>query len=325
MTTVVGLVQQFQNVIRIFPMGDAMKAKISRRKLILAGGAAAVSPLLLLRNRRATAESIRMAASDYAVSVVLGSDPNFSYSLDRFFPGLANDPTFQQIAPLSLVVTHEQGPPVRAFSVSWTISNPTGTSETPLYFYVSLGSPATGHFTSALASARRNILESGQTRLVTPFFSWADRYYSRNAPPNWTAALSRSDPGAFLISESQKATQVAVALDGVLFSDWKLMGPDKHALGWKIRSRRNAEHDEGLVVYKLLKSGAPDSQIIQVLREHGAAQVSMDDHKHWYWQARRFHAKVLLKAFSDSDRETFTKALVRLKLQRKTLITRVDA
>jgi hypothetical protein len=301
-----------------------MSIKCSRRNMILGGCAALVAPVLIDRDPRAAAQSFQLSASDRALSAVSGSDPGFGAAVEALFPGLMSDPVFQKIAPLALLVTHQQGRGVRAFSASWAITTASGTYEAPLYFYVSLGSPAAGHILSALRSARRNILPVGQSRLVSPFFNWTPTYYKNN-PPNWKTVLTPTEPGAFLVSELPTATQVKVSLDGVIFSDWKLIGPDKHSLEYKIRSRRNAEHDEGLVVYKLMKSGAPDSQIVQTLQEHGSAQRSSnkDRNQRWYDRARKVHAQVLLKAFQNADRPTFTKALVRLKKQRKTRITRL--
>jgi hypothetical protein len=296
---------------------------ISRRTMILAGGAAALAPVVLTGIKRSEAQSTQLSASDRAVSAISGLDPGFGSAVEALYPGLTKDPIFQKIAPLAMLVTHQQGPPVRAFCVSWAITTTAGTYEAPLYFYVSLGSPATGHTLSALGSARKNILPAGQSRLVTPFFNWTPAFYRTNPAPNWKTVLKPTEPAVFLISELPKATQVKVSLDGVVFSDWKLMGPDKHALGWKIRSRRNAEHDEGLVVYKLMKSGAPDSQIIETLQEHGSAPRSNDKDHRWYQQARKVHAQILLRAFQDSDRHTFKRALVRLKMRRKTEITRL--
>ena len=304
-----------------------MKTNLSRRKMLLAGGAAALAPIVLTGDKRSEAQSADLSASDRGVSAVSGSDPGFAPAVEAHFPGLTNDPTFQQISPLALLVTHQQGRPVRAFSVVWAITTPAGRYETPLYFYVSLGSPATGHTLSALGSVRRNILQVGQSRLVTPFFTWAPDYYAANSAPNWKGVLQPAEPGRFLLSELPNATQVKVSLDGVVFSDWKLIGPDKHQLGWKIRERRNAEHDEGLVVYRLMKSGASDSEIVQTLQSHGSApRFSGESFRgRWYHQSRRFHAQVLLKAFQDADRKTFKRALVRLTRQGKTLITRADA
>lgn len=298
-----------------------MSIRLSRRQVLFTGGAL-VASAAFTGERRAEAGGASVSESDRAVSAVSGSDPGFGPTVEALFPGLTSDPVFQKIAPLALLVTHQQGPPVRAFSASWAITTPTGTYEAPLYFYVSLGSPATGHILSALGSAQRDILPHGQSRLVTPFSNWTPAYYQSNPTPDWKTVLAPTEPGMFLVSELLNAIQVKVSLDGVVFSDWKKLGPDKHRLHKLIRMRRNAEHDEGLVVHKLIKAGASDSQIVQTLQQHGSAPISSatSPNGRWYEQARKVHAQILLKAFQNADRPTFTKALSRLKTQRKTVI-----
>jgi hypothetical protein len=305
-----------------------MNNNLSRRKILLAGGAAAISPFLLSGEERVAGNGIvKIPTSGHAVSAVAGSEPAFRGAVEHLFPSLTSDSTFQQIAPLALLVTHKQGPPVQGFSVLWTITTPTGTHETPLYFYVSLGSPATGHTLSALGSARRNILRVGESRLVTPFFSWTPDYYAVNSVPDWNAALRSTHPGTDLISHLRLATEVKVSLDAAVFADWKLIGPNKYKLATKMRARRNAEHDAGLSLYKLMKHGASDSEIVRTLQVDGrAAKSNVTDLKtRWYDESRRFHAEILLNAFQNADRLTFKRALVRLTRQRKTLITRADA
>jgi hypothetical protein len=304
-----------------------MSVQMSRRKMIMAGGAVLAAPMVLAGDGRADAQVSRLSASDRAVSAIAGSDPGFDDAAEALYPGLRKDPTFRQIAPLSLLVTHQQGPSVRAFSVSWAVTTPSGSYETPLYYYVSLGPPATGHTLSALGSARRNIVPAGQSRLVTPFFHWTPADYQSKKAVDWKTAIEPTDPGEFLVSELPKATQMKPSLDAVIFTDWKMIGPNKHKLGTKIRARRNAEHDEGVAVLRLMKKGASDSEIVQTLREHGAAPRSNNTslNARWYEQSRRLHAQILLRAFQDSDRSNFKNALVRLKTQRKTVITRLPA
>jgi len=294
--------------------------------MLLVGGGALVASAALVSERRVEAGTESFSGPNRSVSAISGSDSDFSSAVGALFPGLVDDPVFQKIVPLALLVTHQQGPAVRAFSVSWAITTSAGTFEVPSYFYVSVGSVVTGHILSSLGSARRDILPSSQSRLVTPFFNWTPAYYQSNPTPDWKKVLTPTEPGAFLVSELLNATQVKVSLDGVVFSDWKMIGPDKHTLGLKIRERRNAERDEGLMVYKLMTKGASDSEIIQALQtDASAARSNRKNLKgRWYQQSRRFHAQVLLRAFQDADRPTFTAALTRLKRQRKTVITRAD-
>lgn len=303
-----------------------MSINISRRKLVIAGGAALVAPAVLVRSRKSEAQTSQLAASDRGVTTVSGTESGFASALDAQFPGLSADPVFQKLMPLAILITLQSGPGIRAYTVSWSVTTSAGPYQTALFYYVSPGPSAKGKSPNTLRSAQVNILRSGVSRLVTPFFNWTSNYYLANRPPNWDTILKPSEPGTFLVSELINATSVTTSLDAVVFSDWKLLGPDKYLLGDRLRARRNAEHDEAVGVCKLLKAGAPDSAIVEALQSHASAERSSNKSTHirWYEQNRRYQAQVLLKAFGDADRDTFTKAVTRLRLQKRSLIKRLD-
>jgi len=302
-----------------------MDVRLSRRNMLVAGGAAIVAPLVLSGDKKVEASVSPLSSSDRAIMGLSGTDARFPSAVQALFPGLPQDPVFQKIMPLALLVTHQSGPGVRALSIEYSITTPTGTSETPVYLYISPGSKSKGESVSTLGSARQEILQAGQSRLVTPFFNWTPAYYQRSSNPDWKSLIQGSEPGDFLVSELSTATEIKVSVDGVVFSDRKLLGPDKFKLGRRIRARRNAEHDEALGVYKLLQSGASDDTIRQTLQSHGSAPRSNQIRvgQRTYEQARRYHAQVLLRAFNDADRNTFTKALIRLKRQKKMVLTKL--
>jgi hypothetical protein len=304
-----------------------MGTTISRRSLILPGDAGLDSPGVASGARPPAADGNLLSASDRAVSAVSASDSNFGSAVEALYPGLQNDPVFQQIAPLALLVTQQNGPTIRAYSVAWQITTPAGTYGTALFFYVSPGQASKGRSSSTLGTARQAILQAGQSRLITPFFNWSPTYYQRNPEPDWSTVITPLEPGGFLVSELSAATDVKVSLDGVVFSDWRILGPDQHNLARRLRSRRNGAHDEGLAVHRLLRAGAADSAIVATLQSHAAAARSgrRAGPGYWYQQSRRYQAQILLLAFEQADRKTFSKALHRLVHQKRTFVTRESA
>ena len=96
------------------------KRKISRREILSSGGilfAGMMFNALPLRKVFAIRGSGQgLAQAGRVVSVIRSSDPNFSAQLDALFPGLSQDPTFQTIAPLSVLITNSSGPKVKALS-----------------------------------------------------------------------------------------------------------------------------------------------------------------------------------------------------------------
>lgn len=306
-----------------------MTILISRRSMFIPVGGAQNSSASAAASGSAvvvTPAASLLSAPDRAVVAISASDNGFQAAIAASYPGLQLDPTFQQIAPLALLVTHQKGPAIRAHSVAWNITTPTGQYTGAQFYYIHPGSPAKGGSLNTLRSAPRAILRAGQSRLVTPFFSWTPAYYQRNPKPDWGAILN-SGTGGFLASQLPAATQLNVSLDGVVFSDWKIAGPDQHNLNKRLRSRRNAEHDEALVAYRLLKADAPDSMVAETLEAHGsAARSSQQKHPaYWYQQARRYQAQILLQSFQNTDRTQFRKAIHRLVTQKKTVITSMGA
>ena len=304
-----------------------MNSKLSRRSIFIPAGTAPKAQGATATASLPATDANGLSASDRAIFAISSSDSRFQSAVGGLFPGLQNDPVFQKIAPLAILITLQNGPAIRAHSVAWQITTPTGSFDTALFSYVSPGSATKGYSVSTLGSARHLTLQPGQSRLVTPFFDWSSSSFQSNPRPNWSTALKLAEPGGFLISELPTATAVRVSLDAAVFSDWKLMGPDRYNLARRLRSRRNAEHDEGLVVYRLLKAGAPNHLIVQTLRSHASAARSSTQNLplFWYEQARRYQAQVLLRAFGDADRHSFMRAVHRLVTQKNTVITRVSA
>jgi hypothetical protein len=304
-----------------------MNPIFSRRKMLFAGGATLLASATVVGNMKAQGDpTYHLNASDRELFTLPGSDSRFSQAVGDLYPHLQDDPVFQELSPLALLITHKRGPGVRAFSTAWRVTNKSGTFETAMFSYTSPGSAAKGRSPNLLRSARRIIIPKTQSTLITPFFNWPPDYFRANPQPDWKKILTPTEPGKFLVSEMQTATKVEVLLDGVVFADWKIMGPDKHNLTRRLRSRRNAEHDEGLAVHKLFKSGASDQEIVQALQKHLSAPRSnkVGDPERWYEQARRFQANFLLRAFHDTDREAFIKAIKHLRNQKRTVITRLD-
>jgi len=299
-----------------------MSATFSRRRMILAGGAAFIASTVVKAAKGPDPVSTSLTAPDRELFTLSGTEPKFGAAVEALYPGLQADIYFRLIAPLAILITHRRGPGVRAFSVSWSVTTANGTSTTPLFYYHAPGSAKKHKSTSTLGSARRDIFQAGAAVLVTPFFAWTPNFYQNGPEPDWTKLMSGVKPGDFLVSQLNSATAVNAILDCAIFSDWKKMGPNQHHFARRLIMRRNAEHDEGLAVHRMLKSGATDNMIIETLTRHANAPISkaLRPAKRHYDQCRRFQAQVLLRHYQGSDRAVFIKALHRLVTQKMTKI-----
>ncbi len=295
---------------------------LSRRKMLFGGAAILAAPTLLLKAATPKSAANAFQQADRKLSLTSGADPGFSAELDSLFPGLSADPVFQKIKPLAILVTHHAGPSVRALTALWTITLPAGTYQTSLFCYSHAGMRSQKRPAKTLASGQREVLKANQSRLVTPFFTWSPRQYAKNPSPDWNSLLDQSDVGPFLASQLDTATEVTAELDGVVFSDRKLLGPDTQNLTKRLTVRRNAEHDEALSILKKVKAGASAQDIENVLIAHATAMraSTVADIKGVYLQARRHHAQILLKIFENKTLAGFTKVLHKMTKLHKTNI-----
>jgi hypothetical protein len=299
----------------------------SRRKLLVGSAAAIALPSLGLY--RASADDTApigsgLSASDREVSMLSASDSAFADRVGRLYPGLIGDPHYQMLSPLTVLVTVEKGPALRAFTTSWSITTANGTYETPLFHYAEPFSRRRKGNGLTVVSAQTNLLREGESLLITPFFVMSPVRYQKLGS-SWYHLVKPKEPAGFLASQLSAATSVKVSLDAAIFEDRKVAGQDKHHLAVRLRARRNAEHDEAHAVMKLLTSNAADADVAAMLSSHSnAARSSAPKANGWYLNARKFHAQLLLELQqSAQDRQTFTKMVLRMSRLHRTNLSRL--
>jgi hypothetical protein len=83
-----------------------MITAISRRSFFLPDNSVLGSPGDASQAKLPEADVNLLSASDRTVSAAPASDSIFQSAVESLYPGLQNDPVFQKIAPLALLVTH---------------------------------------------------------------------------------------------------------------------------------------------------------------------------------------------------------------------------
>jgi hypothetical protein len=298
--------------------------RLSRRELLVAGGATlavgSVSAKSLVRSVTA-GDNPTLKAAGREVVTLAPSSANYASAVDSLFPGLMQDLHFQTIAPVSILVTNQSGPPVRGLSVIWSLSTSNGTYEAALRFYCrsSWRHPGTG---------LRQFLKPGETQLVTPFFVWNPAQYKPRPADQW--GFAKGEAQKLLLRQMGQTLSISAQVDAVVYSDWKLLGPDAEGLGRHMSIRRNAEHDESVAVLKLVKTQAPRAVIAALLTSHhdadavaGTSVPRSDSERHWYYHARSLQAAALLRTLHKSNRSQFTAVLSRARNRPKTQIARL--
>src|SRR5262245_37041188 len=107
----------------------------SRREFIITSGKglfaiAAASPLWTLFTAKGGVD----AADGRKFTICTPSHELFQSRLDSKFPGLSEDPIFRAVLPTSLLVTNTSGPAIKALSVNWSITTPTGSQDKNFFF-----------------------------------------------------------------------------------------------------------------------------------------------------------------------------------------------
>jgi hypothetical protein len=283
---------------------------ISRRSVI-AGGAGVLlgSRLLGFQGSEPTGAQV-VSGSDRRVILVQYSSSSFASLLEQNFPGVSGNGHFQSLAPLSAIVRLESGPPIRAYSVSWSVNTPTGVYEAARFHYYPADTRRSDSQGRTIASAQRTILGTGETALVTPFTAWSSSLYQKNQSIVWNNLDSSLEPGNFLLQQVSAGSTVQVKLDGAVFSDRKMVGADKHLLGLRLRERRNAEHDVARRALQAVRAGGSVQSVSDLLYKWGTVSYSgAGGAPARYRNSRKHHAQVLLKLMNRVGMDSFTSSL----------------
>lgn len=328
---------------------------ITRRKLLAVGasaGAAAVVTSTLSRAVRADQARGNGALSgnvaDY-IAIKASSDPEFASALDKSFPGLRNDATFQQIQSHAVLVTNVSGRKINAFATHWKVATATGGYETVMRHYFhprsnDATSPKKNHFgkkgNKTRFTGRIPALKTGSTRLVTPYFNWSPHHYKTHPKPKWKKILTASESRKFCFYELSRSTGVQVSVDAVIVGNKSLIGPNISKLGRRYQATRNAEHDAAVATLKTLAAGASTEQVKQLLKglrngtisaSTNASQssavtppaASSNPIRRLYHQVVRRQAHVLIRRLQNATPDQFKHTLIYLKKKPKTHIVSV--
>lgn len=301
---------------------------ISRREFVLATGVLAAGHVISSASpalkHAVQVNSQGLAVAQREVSVMSSSHPLFLDRLDQLFPGFSQHPKFNMISPLTFLMKHVSGPPIKACSVVWSIVTADGSFETSSFYYSRSGR-------TNVISGRKHLLEAGNTALVSPFFHRRPQKPQSPFPDDWAQGLGGNESQSFLLRKVQRANRIFVQLDGVIYADSVVVGPDSKNLARHFAVRRNAEHDEAVSMLRFMGTGPTRAEIIGRLRQHksiegirkGAASRSNAD-EHWYYHARTLQARTLLRYFQAHGQSSFQNTLAALAKQPKTRIVGIS-
>jgi hypothetical protein len=308
---------------------------ISRRKVISVGMAAGlsaifptdiiagISPLGLRRRNWLSLERIGgpSLAGEF-LDLRSASDSIGLAMLDRTFPGLTSDVTFQRFLPTAFLVTNVSQNDIRAFTTIWLITTPAGEHEVTVA-YCNVGGAlwysAKGSRKRFLVTGRIPVIKAGHTRLITPFFSLVPKAYGENERPNW-GMLALQRPESVLLDLKAESSNVTTRINAAITENYVALGPDAASLGRFFCITRNAEHDEAVSVRRQIAAGASREQVLSYLRQQ-VSRAGLDvPESALYYNVRQRQARIFIRRLRRRGWNQFLGTVHFLTNQPKTVI-----
>jgi hypothetical protein len=251
-----------------------------------------------------------------AVRLIIPSDAEYDSFVRDSFPALYNSTSFQKVKPLTVLVVNRNKLAVRAYSVQWTVISASGTKHV---FNKDVVIPLSRN---SSYTARTPVLQAGEIRLVSPLFEWSlsrPRYHPKDRLVSPLLDVLSQQPA---FKDFGTTDTIKSSIDSVIFDDGTSAGPDSGHLAYRIGKERDAEHDEGVSVLRLISANATDAQIKNVLQFHSAWSGHTDDERAAFRAVRGQEAKLLLAYFSLYGRNALADKAKQLQAMQRTQITK---
>jgi len=228
------------------------------------------------------------------LTLIEPASPAFAENLAIFFPKVASTPSFNQIEPLSVIVLNTGTVSARAYSIIWSIRDSSGqvtaSNRVVVKHAFSNQLPLTG---------RQIMIAPGEAQLVTPIFDWSSNSIRPHPDPNLLSSALGGFAGLPLFVSARSAASVQAGFDAVIGDDNIVMGPDILHLSSSYLAARNAEHNEGVKVIKLLNAEANSQQIVSTLQADIRQEFTptQDVDKSAYSRAKAQEASLMLAIY----------------------------
>lgn len=186
---------------------------------------------------------------------------DFDLLVEEHFPGFTMLPSYAKLRPFLVLVRNDAMKQIRGYAIVWLVTSPAG-QQWGVFRESAVVPPAEVGYPLSHA------VNPGQVRLVAPFFDIKPYEWRQlSAHPGWFEKLHS---GADLPHYDNQV--VTPEVDGVVYSDGSFRGPDRMRVLERYYNARDAEHDEALVIKRLVDNGASASQVaakLRVARERG--------------------------------------------------------
>lgn len=304
------------------------------RRILVSRGAALLAATAITTPLTTRAQS--EVSSTSGIVLTPAHAPNFDSLLAEHFPTLVDQVGFAAMRPTCVFLHNNTAKSVMAHSLVYSITTSTGLHQMAVQqmFAPRLGKHGSPEFgvsgNRTRVTGHVKLIRPSRIRLSSPFFSWSPNYLRKSPTPVWTG-LNRLQSGAFLRTLLPRIASVSVELDAVVFSDHTVWGRDTAHLARTFRVRRNAEHDEARSVQEVLRAGASQAKLEQLLALHATSPLDAsgkpvsraNPNAFLYHKTRQQHARLLLIRLLKDGMPKFTRTVHYVASRKKTVTTYV--
>ena len=181
--------------------------------------------------------------TSYQLTLVQPGDPDFSILIDTYYPGLRSLPDYESIRPFLGLLRNDTASTAYAYAVVWDLHYADGAIKPISTYFVKRHWILTGE---------DRVLRSHDIRLLSPLFDLSSDEYRSNRD------FVHAYP-AFMFPRLGQADFVKAEIDGAVFAGGVFSGDNRTHLAERFESALNAEHDEGVVIQRYLRSHVPAS------------------------------------------------------------------
>lgn len=225
-------------------------------RLNSAGAAIAAAMLLAASMAFAQQHTIALVVRQTAASSLTLISPTnaaFDSTLASYFPGLAEEESYQQaIRPYLVIARNDGSLTAMAYSIKWTAHYTDGFVRPLRAIFITRPLMYKPAVTS---------IPPGDLRLISPLFNVTSQEYQANSE------FSEEYPASHF-PYSQGLASVDVDVDGVVYADGSFIGPNKTHIAERCAAAQFAARDEARSVLNLIQSSTvPQSVLAQQLQQ----------------------------------------------------------
>jgi len=316
-----------------------MQKSISRRALLLSGtfagigaiASGAASPKLVSDANDSGGSGPGGAftltdGAERSLVAIPPSDPRFEEMVNKHFPALIGDQTFETLKGVCFVLHNKQGPAIHAHELRWTFTLASGPFSTNLSSFWRSRLAIARPVNSCPRTAAWKVLNEGAAALVSPFFTLTSGKSPRQQSVDWNKVISRGALQQFLSQSLPQIKQTSITIASAVYDDYTVLDTDNGRFARGLKKQRNTEIQLAKAVLKKLNDGTPDPHLLGAFnRTYNSPRYFGKRKQEIFHAARKNHARYLHDVLLQKGRDKLLKLVSKQAQQPLTRFQRLNA